>query len=375
VAKRKKDYLAKQAAFDREEKDIRDRQRRYLEFTRAVKALKGIRVVASALVWTEGYPVDGSSALSRYFDDRPFRAALWFQAAGDTAGQVWTGLFRDEDSNGVMDFGDPKAALPAGAWTPELSFLSWQAGGKVQRDLPAKTHVRLTLQWHEPHDPLPLREGDDVYRNPLAKLKLLLVHQPDPDGKTRPSDDLEVIAQTVGTPQRLNQTLNSATYEAVIDLRIPKAGRYGVFIEGKVPETLNAPGEAFLPGTMKFGELRVRLFVNTLEGAGRAVWSDYKTRAAALGMPADAGRVIAVGAIDDAGHIRATSASGSPFNLALLVKPDVYAYDEGGGTAEAASFAAGLAASSWGSRGTLFGVLEAMRVKPGSVLRIPPPGR
>ena len=45
-----------------------------------VLALKGVRVVANSLVWAEGYPVDGSSALSRYFDDKPFRAALWFQS-------------------------------------------------------------------------------------------------------------------------------------------------------------------------------------------------------------------------------------------------------------------------------------------------------
>jgi hypothetical protein len=375
VIKRKKEYLARQAAFDKEEKDIRDRQRRYVEFTRTLATLKGIRVVASGLVWTEGYPVDGSSALSRYFDDRPFRAALWFQAAGDTGGQAWTGLFRDEDANGVMEFAEAKPPLPAGAWTTELSYLSWQPGGKAQRDLPAGTHVRLTLQWREPHDPLPLRQGDDVYRDPLAKLKLVLVHQPDPDGKTRPSDDLEVIAQTVGAPQRLDQTLHAATYEAVIDLRIPKAGRYAVYIEGRPPESLHAAGEAFLPAMAKASELRLRLFVNTLEGAGRAVWSDYTTRAAALGMPADAGRVIAVGAADSADGVRPSSASGPAFNLALLPKPNVFAYDEGGGTAEAASFAAGLAASSWGSRGTLFGVLEALRVRPGSVLRIPAPGK
>jgi hypothetical protein len=148
-----------------------------------------------------------------------------------------------------------------------------------------------------------------------------------------------------------------------------------VFIEGRPPESLHAPGEGFLPGTMKSGELRLRLFINTLEGAGRAVWSTYNTRAAELGMPADSRRVIAVGAADPANRIRPSSASGSPFNLSLLPKPDVYAYDEGGGTAQAASFAAGLTASSWGSRGTLFGVLEALRVRPGSVLRIPEPGK
>jgi hypothetical protein len=371
-AKRRKEYLAKQAAFTKQESELRARQRRYLRLLTALKGLKGVRVVACSLVWPDGYPVDGSSTLSRYFDDRPFRSALWFQAAGDTGGQAWTGPFRDSDGNGVMEFADKDERLPAGSWTRELNFLAWRAGGKVERDLPAGTHVRLTLQWREAHDPYPLRVGDDVYRQPLAKLNMTLYYQPDPDGKTRPADELEVVAQTAGPPQRLNQTLNAATYEHVIDLRLPKAGRYAVSIAGTPPEGIQAEGEATLPAIRKTSELRVRLFANTLAGAGRAVWASYATRMAALGMPADAHKVIAVGAIDARDRIQPSSASGAPFNLALLPKPEVYAYDEAAGTAQAASFAAGLAASSWGSRGTLFGVLEGLHVRPGGVLRIPP---
>jgi hypothetical protein len=369
--KRRKDYLAKQAAFDKEVQDHRVRQARYLKLLRDLKRLQGIRLVASALVWPEGYPVDGSSTLSRYFDDRPFRAALWFQAAGDTAGQAWTGLFRDADENGIMEFADPKERLPADTWSPELNFLAWRVGEKQERDLPAGAVIRLTLQWKEAHHPGPLRVGEDVYREPLAKMKMVLVYQPDPNGKARPADDLEVVAQTAGLPQRLNQTLNSATWEQVLEFRVTKAGRYGVFIEGKPPESIHGVGEVHLPQSKKVSELRVRLFASTLAGAGRAVWSSFTTKAAALGMPADARRVIAVGAVAGDGRIRGSSASGSPFNLALVTKPDVYAYDEGAGTGQAASFAAGLAASSWGSRGTLFGILEALGVSPGGVLRIP----
>jgi hypothetical protein len=371
AVKRRKEYLAKQAAYDKQDQDLRARRRRYLKLTGDLKALHGVRVVASALVWPDGHPVDGSSALSRYFDDRPFRAGLWFQAAGDTGGQAWTGPFRDQDENGVMEFAGPDDRLPAGTWSPEVNFLAWRVGEKEDRSLPAGALVRLTLQWREAHDPRPLRAGEDLYREPLAKLRLVVVYQPDPDGKARPADDLVVVAQTAGRPQRLDQTLNAATYEHVLDFRVPKPGRYGVFIEGKPPQSIQAEGEVSLPGTKKAGELHVRLFANTLTGAGRAVWSAYATRAAALGMPADAQRVIAVGAVDASDRVRPWSASGSPFNLALLCKPDVYSYDEGAGTAQAASFAAGLAASSWGSRGTLLGVLEALRVRPGSVLRIP----
>ena len=126
-------------------------------------------------------------------------------------GQAWTGLFRDSDGNGVMEFSDADSRLPPGVWSREINFLSWQPlGGKAVRDLPAGAHLRITLQWREPHDCLPLKAGEDVYREPLAKLKLVLVRQPDPDGKIRPADDLDVVAQSASLPQRLNQTLNSA---------------------------------------------------------------------------------------------------------------------------------------------------------------------
>jgi hypothetical protein len=369
--RRRKAYQADQAAFDRQEAEDRARVRRYLALKKDLRSLRGVRLACSALVWPDGYPVDGSSPLSRHFDDRPFRAALWFQAAGDTGGQAWAGLFRDADGNGLMEFGGPDDRLPAGAWTPELNFLAWRSGGKAARDLPADAVVRLTLQWTEPHDPLPLRQGEDVYREPLTKLKLVLVYQPDPDGKGRPADDLEVVLETVGPPVRLNQTVHAATYEHVLEFRPARAGRFGVFIAGKLPESIQAAGEARLPGARRFGGLNVRLFARTLAGAGRAVWADYQTKAGTPGMPADARRVITVGSADARDRARPSSAGGPPFNLALLTKPDVYAYDGGAGTGEAAGFAAGLAASAWGSRGTLLGVLEGLQVRPGAVLRVP----
>src|SRR4029079_13899337 len=94
-------YRAKQKAYEADDKAQQDREARYYRLINDLQKLKGVRLVASTLVWSEGFPVDGSSALSRYFDDRPFKAALWFQAAGDSGGQAWTGLFRDVDDNGV----------------------------------------------------------------------------------------------------------------------------------------------------------------------------------------------------------------------------------------------------------------------------------
>jgi hypothetical protein len=365
-------YDVRQRLFDRDQARLIGREARLLKLVAALQRLKGVRIVASGLVWVDGHPVDGSSALSRYFDDRPFRAALWFQAAGDSRGQAWAGLFHDRDGNGVMEFADPKSRLPAGSWTPELNFLAWQAAGERPAPaIPAGTRLRLTLQWREAHDPLPLRVGDDVYREPLARLRLIVVRQLDPDGKTRPADDLAVVAQTAGPPQRLNQMLNSSTWEQAIELTVPADGRYGVFVEGRLPASTQAPGEAQIPATKKIGEVRPRLFVNTLEGAGRAVWADFTTRTAALGMPADAQSVLTVGAADARNQPRPATPLGTPYNLLLLKKPDVLAYDEGGGTDEAACFAAGFVGSSWSSRGTLFKALEQMGIRPGMVLRVP----
>lgn len=370
--KRQAEYRKKRDALDAAEKAYEGRRSRYFGLFRDLQKLKGVRLVASTLVWTDGYPVDGSSALSRYFDDRPFCAALWFQAAGDSGGQAWSGTFRDDDGNGVMEFLPARKLLPAGSWSRELNFLGWQpAKGAADMALPANTRLRLTLQWREAHDPLPLRQGDDVYREPLSKFELVVVYQPDPDGKSRPADDLDVVATTAGQPTRLNQTLNSATYEQQIDLNVTKLGRYAVFVRGRLPDGIHAPGENVLPANKKTGEVRPRLFVQTLAGPGRAVWADFATRQAALGMPADANRVLAVGAANDQGKPRDASADGSPAGLALRKKPDVFAYDDNGGTGEAASFAAGFAASAWPVGGTLFGVIDRMHVQPGALLRVP----
>lgn len=367
------EYRKKRDAFEAVEKAYEERRQRFFRIYRDLTDLKGIRLVASTLVWTDGYPVDGSSALSRYFDDKPFKAALWFQAAGDTGGQAWTGLFRDEDRNGFLEFvGGSRTTLPHGSWSPELNFLGWQPDrGSLSRALPAGARLRITLQWREAHASLPLLQGEDVYREPLARFSLFVAHQPDPDGKTRPADDLEVVTSSVGRPTRLNQTLNSATYEQIVELTIAKPGRYAVFIEGTLPNGIHAPGEAVLPATRKIGEVRPRLFVQTLAGSGRAVWGDFTTAQASLGMPADARSLVAVAAVDGANRLRATSAGGPPAGLPLLRKPDVRSYDDGGGTGEAASFAAGFAASSWPLTASVHGVLERMRIEPGAVLRVP----
>jgi hypothetical protein len=370
AAKRRAEYKKHQAEYDRDEKVHQERVRRYLQLVKDVAGLKGVRVVASGLVWNEGYPVDGGSALSRYFDDRPFKAALWFQAAGDTRGQAWAGVFCDED--GVMEFALPTQPLAPGAWTRQLNFLSWErAGAPAQDELPGGARLRVSLQWREAHDDYYARIGEDRYREPLADLRLVVLFQPDPAGKQRPADDLEVVAQSAGLPQRLDYSPRSATYEQTVELPVRRPGRYAIRVEGRAPAGIEPAGVPTIPAARKSGELRARLFVQTLGGAGRAVLHDYPTAAGTLGMPADARRVITVGAADGAGKAASFSAAGPPHGLELLAKPDVLEYDQGEGTGPAACFAAGLTAAAHGG-GAAFSVWrEALQVRPGGVLRVP----
>jgi len=285
---RRKAYREKQKVYDQDHARFYATLDRYLQFKRDLTSLRGIRVVASGLSWNDGFPVDGTSTLSRYFNDRPFRAALWFQAAGDTQSQSWTGMFRDADNNGVMEFAPPDQPLPAELWTPELNFLSWRTpNGKTTRDIPAGTRLHITVQWREAHDPLYAQTGEDPYRNPLARLRVLLLHQPDPAGARQPSDDVEIVGQSVGSPQRLDAAANSAAYEITLDVQVKKAGRYAVRIEGRAPETIYPPGDPTLPAMRKHSELYLRLFVAPLDASGRAVLHDYVTASESLGMPAE----------------------------------------------------------------------------------------
>src|SRR5262249_35954462 len=87
------DYAKRQKAYHQRNLDFQARAERFLRAQIDQQSLKGVNVVSSPLVWAEGHPVDGSGALSRWFDDRPFKAAVWFQSAGDTRGQSWSGPF------------------------------------------------------------------------------------------------------------------------------------------------------------------------------------------------------------------------------------------------------------------------------------------
>jgi hypothetical protein len=357
AVQRREAYFKRQAEFERAEAELYRRQERYLSLLTALSGLKGVQVVSCALVWNEGYAVDGSDALSRYIDDSPFKSAFWFQAAGNTRGQSWAGLFHDTDGNGVLEFAPFDAPLRPERWTPELNFLAWQPfTGQPAPELPANARIRLSVQWREPH----AREfAEGFYRRPLADLRLVVLRQRDPSGAKLPADDLEVVARSEGLPQRLDIQPSSATYEQTVEFTVDAPGRYALRVEGRIPSSIRPPGEPVLAAMQKSWELWPRIFVQTADepsrATGRAVFLDYATAHGSIGVPGGARRVLTVGAADRAGRLQPYSATGPVHRVGLLPKPEVVAWDElplgvegspaAYGTSLASAFAAGLTAS------------------------------
>jgi hypothetical protein len=382
-------YFKKQQEFEQREQQLNQRRGRYLKLQADLQALKGIHIVACSLVWNEGYPVDGSSPLSRFFDDKPFRSALWLQAAGDGREQAWSGLFRDRDGNDVMEFAPAETPLRRDRWTAELNFLGWHAFGKdASPELP-KAKLRVTVQWQEPHDPAFWGLEEDPYRIPLANLTLVVLRQRDPTGTKVAADHMEVVARSVGWPLRLQSHPTSTTYEQAVEFAVETPGRYALRVEGRVPTTLRPASEPSLPSLETIWELRPRLFLTVQDeearATGRPIFWDYLTGSGSLGMPADAHLVSTVGAANLAGFPRWYSAGGSAFNQELHRKPDVLAFDgldvgfgmdsPNGGTGLAAAFAAGFAASAASGGIPASRVLCDWQATPGRLLHIGPGNR
>lgn len=382
-------YFKKQAAHDAEEKAFFKLVERYEKLRTDYQSLKDTQVVTSALVWNEGYPMGGASPLSRYFNDRPFKSALWFHSAGNTRGQAWAGMFRDSDGNGVMEFAPADAKLPAERWTPELNFLGWKPyGKKLSPDLPEKVKLRVTMQWREVHSPEFFRQTDDPYLRPLASVRLVLLRQRDPKGEKLFGDDMEVVARSEGLPQRLESRPTFAIYEQALEYTVDPAGRYALRVEGYIPATTRPLGAPKIEKAEQSWEMRPRIFLDVLgdefRKQGRAVFIDFPTDLGTLGMPSDAHSVLTVGAADLATHRpEVDSASGPAWNLELQKKPDLWSYDgirvlPGGegqcvGASRAAGFAAGLTAAAFSAGTERYYFLKAMRERAnlGKPLQVP----
>jgi hypothetical protein len=240
--------------------------------------------------------------------------------------------------------------------------------------------VRISIQWREPHDPVFHQLGEDAYRTPLAHLQLVVLRQRDPKGERLPADDLEVIARSVGLPQRLHNQPDAATYEQTVEVPIEVAGRYALRVEGSVPSSIRPPSAPSLPVNWIGWDLTSRIFVNVLDEAsreqGRAVFVDYPTDLGGLGMPADARQALTAGAATPTGEARPYSARGPAVGLELLPKPDLLAEDglpltgtePVFGTGPAAAFAGGMGAIGVNA-GRVY--LHQLPLKTGGLLRLP----
>jgi hypothetical protein len=380
------------AELDVEERALLARMGRVDGLERDLASLRGANVVLCLLFWNTGFALDAASPPSRFLDEwltRPLTAygrplgrpappapPLWFQPAGDTRGQTWTGPFRDADNNGVMEFAPAGTELKSDRWSHELNFLSRRAAdGKDVLDLPAGAKVRVSVQWREPHDP-EVPELD--YRVAVAPLKLQLVKQRDPDGEKFASDEIDLVAESEGLPARLHIEPRFGVYEHSLEITLPAAGRYALRLEGRVPTRVRPPVVPTLNAQEVRWELSPRLFVESADGKGRYALADYASPRGGVAVPGDARSVYSVGAADESGMPRPYSAAGAGPNTELATKPDLLAPDAlpkladepaARGTALAASFAAGWAAAlqSGGLRPTVF----RQAVTPGAVIRVP----
>jgi hypothetical protein len=322
------------------EQGLLERMSRVDALEQSLAKLRAAQVVVSLVHWDTGFALDGASAVARFLDDwltRPKGAydrhltrtnslppPLWFQPAGDTHGQTWTGLYRDADGNGVMEFAEPDAKLKPGRWSNELNFLAVRRDGQDVIDLPAGAKVRISVQWREPHDPT-VPEAD--YRVPVAPLRLLLVKQRDPSGEKFASDEIDLVAESEGLPARLQIDSTFGVYEHSLELTLPAAGRYAVRLEGRVPAIVRPSTVPTLSSQTVHWELRPRLLVESADGRGRFALADFASENGGVSVPADGRSVVAVGAADRNGKRQPYSAAGAGPQTQLLTKPDLLASD------------------------------------------------
>lgn len=386
------------------------REHRYQALLADVASLKGVHVLVNPFTWNDGLPLGGSSALTRWFERRPPGLPIVLQSAGNLRGQTWTGLYRDADNNGVMEFAPANTPIPAERWTRELNFLGWQPYGNMnmrQAEIPEKTKVRLALQWREPHEPDYFGFGyDDPYRLPLVNMRLVLLRQRDPSGKSLPADSFELVARSNMFPQRIQHLPGGSVYEHVLDVPLDKKGVYAVRIErqedhvwtleglegegvrptfgfrrGLRPTGLRPATAPSLPVVEKNWEFRPRLYVEATDPenrlVGRPQFADYSTDQGTLGIPGDSrglSTVTSMG-LDNKTMPYAVVGTAPYLDLAkqhLLFVPDQVGDGMGAafGTPLATSFAAGMTASLLSSGKTPGEVQSLLRQHQGYALRV-----
>ncbi|MCS7020431.1 MAG: hypothetical protein NZU63_01235 [Gemmataceae bacterium] len=294
--------------------------------------LQDVTVVIHPWAWDAGYPLDGYSPLSRQLEgvlswslpqrivrpavhtkgmrpSRP-RPPVWLQAASAMEGNVWVGLLRDDNDNGLLDYTHPSDPLPADQWNREMNFLAWQtADGTVLPELPQGTAFRCTLQWREPLDP-----NFPDWSRPLYALNMHLWRQLDPSGQKQASDEMTEVARSVGGPYPIQVADGTVVYEQILEVTITTAGRYALVI------SLGQREKPPIGALQRQVEIVTRLFVETTAsgpgGAGRCVWRSFASVVAGVGLPGDIPETITIGA-ETPWQLRAAGPT-----IPLLRKPD-----------------------------------------------------
>lgn len=332
--------------------DTYARYDRYLRLRQELQSLVyGAAVVVNPWVWEAGYPLDACSPLSQQVEGlllrpspritsptRPASAQflpppVWVQAASATHQAVWTGLFRDEDGNGLLEFVPAGSPLPKDHWSRELNFLAWQTDdGQERLDLPAGCTLRCTLQWREPLE----TELAEALR-PLYPVSLRLWKQLDPSGQKQASDEMSEVARSAGGPYPIFLGGGSVVYEQILEFRPAEAGRYALVVDLGV-------GRSYpLAALQRQVEISPRLLVETLSPggpAGRVILQSFTSSAGGVGLPGDIAETVTIGA-DGPGQLQ----QGGP-SIPLRRKPDYLLPEQvAWGTAASRGTAVGTAIS------------------------------
>ncbi len=271
-------YRKRQAEVDATEKAYFAKLRRFQDFVTSTHTLAGANTVCVALQWSNGHTdATGSAPRLRHLPQAALNRANWYQAVARRPGQVWTGLFRDANHDGAMEFtSDAKVARP------DLAYLGWKdlGVGEAQLSLPENTVFEATLQWSEAHDARLAQEMQDLYRKPLANLAITLLKQRDPSGKALPEDAFEVVGRSPILADRVENGPRFSHYQTTLRFAVPAGGgRYAVRITGAAPTSTFPPGvEALTP---ERSELRPKLTLDVVDpvkrNQGRVVFQRYAT--------------------------------------------------------------------------------------------------
>jgi len=381
--KRRSDAAAAMSKLQADEAVFKYQVDRFVAMKSGLDSLKGSRVVVNTLVWESGYPNDGLSSLSRLIDDRYTTSAsksaikpdknppppVWVQASSIAVGQVWNGTFRDADNNRIMEFTPTTTPVPANRWSRELNFLSYTTSdGKVAATIPTGTRVRISMQWREPHN-----RDEYLTEEPAYPMRLRVMRQLDPEGKALAADELVEVARSAGPTIRLLKTPGSGVYEVTTELTAPMDGVYAFRVEGSNVE------RDVIPSLRQAVEFHPRIVIEMLDGAqamkGQVKFETYWTQTAGVAVPGDSTQAVAVGTGTPA---KPTCMTGAGPSVTLRTKPEVYTAGsltmEGKtytGTAIAAGYAAGAAASlaTAGVRET--DLVRTVGLKPGDELILP----